>query len=148
MSKKPYSPSENQVKNAVNRLKNRAENYLHNPERSWHLLENAVKKAWNNKDNQNLQPDFWTHLKAFFRLLKAYLRREYTAIPWRSIVLVVAAIIYFVSPIDLLLDWIPLAGFVDDAAVLVFVTRQIRKDLDNFLTWEGEKEPSGQIIDI
>jgi len=148
MAQKPYSPSENQVKNAVNRTKNRAEDILRDPERSWRLLKNAVKKARNYQDNQNLQPDFWIHLKAFFRLMKAFLKREYTAVPWGSVVLVVAAVVYFVSPIDLLPDWIPLAGFVDDAAVLVFVARQIRIDLDDFLTWEGEKEPSGQIIDV
>ncbi len=112
------------------------------------ILENAVKKAQQNESSQVIQPDFWTHLKAFFRLMKAYIRREYTDVPWGSIALVAGAIIYFVSPIDLLLDWIPLAGFLDDAAVLAFVIMQIRKDVDKFLAWESDQDPSSQIIDV
>ena len=112
------------------------------------ILENAVKKAQQNENSQVIQPDFWTHLKAFFRLMKAYIRREYTDVPWGSIALVAGAIIYFVSPIDLLLDWIPLAGFIDDAAVLVFVLRQVKIDLAKFQEWEQTRDPSQQIIDM
>jgi uncharacterized membrane protein YkvA (DUF1232 family) len=47
-------------------------------------------------------------------------------------------------------DWIPLAGFIDDAAVLVFVLKQINADLQRFLAWENEqsKPVSDQVIDI
>jgi uncharacterized membrane protein YkvA (DUF1232 family) len=38
--------------------------------------------------------------------------------------MITGAIIYFVTPIDLIFDWIPLLGFIDDAAVVVFVIRQ------------------------
>ena len=60
----------------------------------------------------------------------------------------VVAIIYFVVPIDLMPDWIPLAGFVDDAAVLVFVIAQIKSDLDKYLKWEADKEDNPDIIDL
>ena len=33
-------------------------------------------------------------------------------------------------------DWIPGAGFLDDAAVIAWVVRAIRKDLDSFAKWE------------
>ena len=49
--------------------------------------------------------------------------------------LVIAAIIYFVSPIDLIPDMLP-GGFIDDAMVIGFIIAQIKSDLDNFLTWE------------
>jgi len=83
--------------------------------------------------------DLWNSLTALFRLLQAYIRHEYTDIPWGSIVLVVVAIFYFVSPIDLIPDWIPIAGYLDDAAVIAFVLSQIKVDLDNFLKWEAEQ---------
>ena len=51
--------------------------------------------------------------------------------------------------LDLPLDWLPLAGFVDDAAVLVFVFRQIRVDLEKFQAWELARfNPGQQIIDL
>jgi len=148
MTRKPYSPDEDQVEQAVNHARNRAEDYLKDPDRSRRLLEQAVRKARDQAGAGGSKPDFWTNLKAFFRLMKAYLSREYTAIPWGSIVLVVAAILYFVSPLDLVPDWIPLAGYVDDAAVLMFMLRQMGKDLERFIDWENHKDPSQQIIDV
>jgi len=149
MSETKFTPSEEQIRNAVNHNKTRAEEYLHDPDKSRQLLEEAVRKANTNEDSHSGQSDFWAQLKAFFRLLKAYTRKEYTVIPWRSIVLVMVAIIYFISPIDLIIDWLPLAGYLDDAAVMVFVIRQIKHDLDSFLVWEAaNKYPAGQIIDL
>jgi uncharacterized membrane protein YkvA (DUF1232 family) len=63
--------------------------------------------------------------------------------------MVTIAILYFVSPIDLIPDWLPLAGFVDDAAVILFVIRQLKQDIDGFLAWENaQKNPGEQIIDL
>ncbi len=149
MSERFNTPSEEQIRDAVNRRKTKAEEYLHNPEKSRRLLEEAVRKVNINEDSRAQKPDFWSQLKAFFRLLKSYTHREYTVVPWGTIVMVTVAILYFVSPIDLILDWLPLAGFVDDAAVMLFVIRQIKHDLDAFLTWEAsQKNPGGQIIDL
>ncbi|HPS41556.1 MAG TPA: YkvA family protein [Anaerolineaceae bacterium] len=148
MTRKAYSPGQDQVKQAVNRARNRAEDYLKDPDRSKRLLEQAVRRANDREGTGGAKADFWTNLKAFFRLTRAYLRGQYTTIPWGSVVMVVAAILYFVSPLDLMPDWFPLAGYVDDAAVLVFVLRQIGKDLQCFVEWESHKEPSEQIIDV
>jgi len=148
MSENPYPPSEDQIKDAVNRTKTRAEEYLHDPDKSRSLLDQAVKKANKTEQTHSTQSDFWSQLKAFFRLLKAYINKEYTVVPWASIVLVTVAILYFVTPIDLILDWLPLVGYVDDAAVIVFVVHQIKVDLDKFQQWEATKDlPGQQIID-
>ena len=142
-------PSEEQIRDAVNRRKTRAEEYLRDPEKSRRLLEEAARKVDANEGRNGQKADFWFQLKAFFRLLKSYTRREYTVVPWGSIVLVTIAILYFVSPIDLILDWLPLAGFVDDAAVMLFVLRQLKHDIDGFLAWENaQRNPGGQIIDL
>lgn len=148
MTESPFTPSDEQINDALNRSRNRAEEYLHDADKSKQLLEEAVKKANQHKDARIPQTDFWSHLKAFFRLLKSYTARQYTVIPWGSIVMITGAIIYFVTPIDLILDWIPLLGFIDDAAVVVFVIRQIRSDLDKFLEWEANQDASKQIIDM
>jgi uncharacterized membrane protein YkvA (DUF1232 family) len=148
LTKKPYTPSEEDLSEALNRRKNRAEEYLNDPERSRVLLEQAKKKAEKNKGTASNQPELWENLKTVFRLFKAYIHKEYTRIPWGSIVMVTGAILYFVSPIDLMLDWIPLLGFVDDAAVLVFVLRQFHADLEKFRAWEEERENPPTIIDL
>lgn len=149
MSELFNTPSEEQIRGAVDRRRTKAQEYLHSPEKSRRLLQEAVRKVNVNEDSRVQKPDFWTQLKAFFRLLKSYTHKEYTVVPWGTIVMVTVAILYFVSPIDLILDWLPLAGFVDDAAVMLFVMRQIKHDLDAFLAWEkSQKNPGAQIIDL
>ncbi len=149
MSENLFTPSEKKINEAVNRSKTRAEEYLHDPEKSRILVEEAVKKANEREPGSKISKDFWSQLKAFIRMLKAYINKEYTIIPWASIAMVTGAVLYFVSPIDLMLDWIPVAGLIDDAAVLVFVLRQIRGDLEKFQIWEETKKlPGQQVIDL
>ena len=70
------------------------------------------------------------------RLLKAYSHGEYRTIPWKSYLLVVAAILYFINPIDLIPDLMPILGLTDDFAVLLMVYKSIGADIDKFLVWE------------
>jgi len=149
MKESPFTPSEVKIKEAVERSKTKAEEYLRDAKKSLEFVEEAYKKAKNNSTVSSLQTDFWSQMKAFIRMLKAYINKEYTVVPWASIVLVAGTVLYFLSPIDLILDWLPLAGFVDDAAVLVFVFRQIRVDLEKFQAWELARfNPGQQIIDL
>ena len=132
------TPKATAVSGAVEKAKTKAEEYIRDPEKSKQLLDEALKKAKRKEKNKGPLSDLWNNLTAFFRLLQAYIRHDYVDIPWASIVIVVVAIIYFVSPIDLIPDFIPFAGYIDDAAVIVFVLAQIKSDLDNFLQWEAE----------
>ena len=139
------STDEHQTKSAliaasVEKTKSKAEEYARDPQKSMELLAEAAKKAKAKENNRGPLADIWQNLTALFRLLQAYTRHEYTDIPWGSVVMVVVAILYFVSPVDLIPDFIPVAGYVDDAAVIAFVLRQIKADLDRFIAWEaGQK---------
>lgn len=70
------------------------------------------------------------------RLLKAYILGRYREIPWKTLLLITAAILYFVNPIDFIPDWIPVLGFTDDFGILVSVYTSISREIDKFLTWE------------
>lgn len=73
------------------------------------------------------------------RLLRAYAKGEYRDIPWKSLLLIVAAIIYFINPIDVLPDIMPVVGLTDDFAVLFMVYKSIAADIDKFLQWEQSR---------
>lgn len=150
MPRKPYEPDPEKVAEAVSKSRTRAEDYLKDPEKSKRLLDEAIKKAKKKEKPSGPAAELWSNLKTVFRLLQAYFNKQYTVIPWGSIALIVGAVIYFVSPIDLMFDWLPIAGFVDDAAVLMFVLNQLRADLNRFAQWEKEKNTanSEKIIDI
>ncbi len=124
-----------QITEVVEKTKSKAEEYAQDPEKAKILLNSAVKKAKTYDKNRGPLDEVWGYLTALIRLLRAYIRKDYQDIPWKSIILVIAGIIYFVSPFDLIPDWLP-GGFIDDAAILAFIIKQIKVDLDNFMAWE------------
>ena len=50
--------------------------------------------------------------------------------------LIVAAVIYFVNPLDLVPDIIPLTGLTDDFAVLLWVYNSVSNEVERFIEWE------------
>jgi uncharacterized membrane protein YkvA (DUF1232 family) len=79
-----------------------------------------------------------SELKALLRLIRAYAKGRYRDVSLESMVLIVGAILYVVSPIDVIPDAIAGVGLLDDAAVLAFVLRLVREEIDDFLEWEQQ----------
>lgn len=73
--------------------------------------------------------------RSLIRLVVAYARGHYRDIPADQLVVVVAALIYVVSPVDLLPDMLP-GGFLDDAFVVGWVVKALRTEIDSFRRWE------------
>ena len=57
------------------------------------------------------------------------------------------ALAYFVSPIDLIPDFIPILGLIDDSTVIAVVVAQIKSDIDNFIAWEATQVPQSLLQD-
>lgn len=74
------------------------------------------------------------------RLMKAYSNGQYREFPYRSLVKIVAAVIYFVSVADLIPDFIPVLGLTDDLAILAWVFSSVKDDLQQFVDWEAAEE--------
>ena len=68
--------------------------------------------------------------------INAYTSKEYTYVPWKTICLIVAGLIYFIYPVDLIPDFIPVSGLIDDIALIAWIYESIQDDIDNFLEWE------------
>ena len=137
---KPSTPKpEKAVKSpAFQQAKSKAEEYARDPEKAKKLIDEAMKKA--KGKNKGPLGEVWRYLTALIRLTRAYFSKQYTDVPWQTIVLAIAALIYFVSPIDLIPDFIPGVGYLDDVAVISFVVASVKADLDNFLEWEDDQK--------
>jgi uncharacterized membrane protein YkvA (DUF1232 family) len=137
---KPPTPKpEKAVKSPeFKQAKSKAEEYARDPEKAKRLIDEAFKKA--KGKNKGPLGEVWRYLTALIRLTRAYFNRQYTDVPWRTIVLAITALIYFVSPIDVIPDFIPVVGYIDDAAVISFVVASIKTDLDNFTEWEDDQK--------
>lgn len=61
----------------------------------------------------------------------------YPHVPWRTAAALAAALSYFIAPLDAVPDFIPLAGLLDDAAVLSLVFGAAEADLRRYCAWRG-----------
>jgi uncharacterized membrane protein YkvA (DUF1232 family) len=112
-----------------------AEEYHNDPRRAEELARGAYQRAHEHRKGPIAR--VWDDLMTFLRLIKAWATGGYTQAPWKSIALVIGAVLYFVSPIDAIPDFIPVIGFMDDAFIIGFVMRAIRKDVRAFREWES-----------
>ncbi|MFN8260405.1 MAG: DUF1232 domain-containing protein [Chitinophagales bacterium] len=77
---------------------------------------------------------------AMARMLNAWVKGDYRNISAKSMISVVAALIYFVNPLDLIPDFIPLAGQLDDIFVLGYLIKMLNKEIERFMAWEKEQD--------
>ena len=85
-------------------------------------------------------------LKDDLRLLQAlclaYWRGEYRAISGKALVSVVAGLMYFLSPVDAIPDFIPVFGMLDDIAVLAWLMKVLDDELGAFRLWRNRQNPA------
>jgi uncharacterized membrane protein YkvA (DUF1232 family) len=83
----------------------------------------------------------WSDIQVLVRLSRAYARGDYRQVSKSTMILIAAALAYFVSPIDAIFDHLPLGGFLDDAAVLAWVVSEVRAEIEAFRVWEATPAP-------
>ena len=74
-------------------------------------------------------------LPIMISLLRDYVKGEYLDLPLKSLLALTSALIYFVSPIDLIPDTIPGLGFLDDIAVILHCWKCIEGDVVRYIAW-------------
>jgi uncharacterized membrane protein YkvA (DUF1232 family) len=115
-------------------LRVKAAHYLKNPRKLLNVIERASRKS--DVDRGGSFSKVSTTLKAYLRLAAAYARGEYRTLSWQNIVVVVATIMYFLMPADVLPDFILGLGLIDDAALIGWTMSFLKKEIDEFLQWE------------
>lgn len=118
------------------KARSRAGEYLASPEKLGTLASDAAAKA--GRRNGPLK-EVWNSLMACVRLIKAYADGSYKKIPWQSLLMIVASVVYFVMPVDLIPDFLAGFGLLDDAALLGWTIRTFGADIDAFVQWEEQQ---------
>lgn len=73
-------------------------------------------------------------------LVKAWVNGDYRQVSTKTIVVLVAALLYFVVPLDVIPDFIFGIGLLDDAAVLGYVFSQVQDEIQAFLVWQSGEQ--------
>ncbi|MDQ1337982.1 MAG: hypothetical protein QG617_949 [Campylobacterota bacterium] len=99
--------------------------------------QSKINKIGDNPPNALLK--LWEDVKLMVGLITDYLRGNYKEVPWNVIASIAAAIVYFVSPVDIIPDFIPALGYADDAAVLRLALSFAGPDLEKYKQWKDSK---------
>ena len=81
--------------------------------------------------------------KIMFGMLKDYKKGAYQNIPWFTIASIGFILLYVFNPLDIIPDFIPGVGYVDDFAIMTVVIRFIESDLHAYLDWKIEEAKNG-----
>lgn len=95
-----------------------------------------VRKKLNDQGDKNLWKELIEVVNTFVRMTKFYINGHYKEIPWKSLLMIVAGLLYFINPFDLIPDFIPAVGFLDDLTLLVWIYKSLKMDIEAFKIWE------------
>lgn len=99
--------------------------------------EDKIKSLFSKADSLK---KYWGDVCDVFELIKDRIGGDYTDTPWATIAALTGALLYVFVPIDCIPDFIPIAGFLDDASVFGFVLLSASSDLSKYRTWKSEHE--------
>lgn len=90
-------------------------------------------------------PGVMARIKAFPRMIGGTLRGEYGGLSKRKLALMGLGIVYIVSPIDLIPEFLPLIGVTDDFGAFLWLMGSLLGESGRYLDWEGQVVP-GQVL--
>lgn len=119
----------------IQNLGHKANKIYNDTPRLKNLLKTAKEKAEGNKQLNTILSD----IKILIELMKDWREGRYTELPKSTVIMVIISLIYLVSPIDIIPDFL-IGGFVDDAAVIAYVIKNISEELNQYKEWKKLKE--------
>lgn len=123
-------------------FESKANEYMNDKKKAKDLLHQALNKA---NEKKSTLGEVWEKLQLLFELFHSWIKGDYKEIPKRSIIMIIATIIYFVVPTDAIPDFIVGLGLIDDVAVISFALQQISGDIEKFKVWKMSKHDENKV---
>jgi len=117
----------------------KAGRYAGNASRLFELAKEVMGKLKGVGFKGNLA-EFQNSVQLLIRMVRASASGQYKALPWKSLVSIVAVLLYFVSPIDIIPDFLPVIGITDDVALVIWLIKTLGSDINKFSEWEKNEK--------
>lgn len=127
MNEKVEEQAKKQLKKESKKVKKKGD--LKNLIRKQKEIESKIKK------NESVN-EYVDKVKYMFSLIRDYSKGAYRDVPWKTIAAIAGALLYAFNPFDIIPDFIPLIGMVDDAAVIAACLKLVNDDLEDYLNWK------------
>lgn len=102
------------------------------------LLKNVGERlnavSHNPKVQAALEP-----ILVFKRMIQAHRSGQFKVSP-KTLGLIVLGLVYFVAPLDIIPDFLPVLGFADDLSVLIAIFNSVKHEVEAFLDWENNQQ--------
>ena len=102
----------------------------------WKVSQKLKKINGSNKQINELLE----HVQLFLRMIKKSLAGEYSGFSHKTLFSLVFGLLYFVTPMDVVPDFIPMLGFSDDLSIVYFIIKNFKSDIEDFKGWELNRE--------
>lgn len=79
---------------------------------------------------------FLSDFKLLFSMVRDYASGKYSEVPWYIIAAIGSSLLYVLSPIDLIPDFIPVIGYVDDAAIMAICLKFVHLEVEKYKKWK------------
>lgn len=124
--------------NIINGFKNgawidKAKQTIGNPEKIKDLLK-QVFSLINKKGLSSVREQ----IELICSYVKDIMSGKYKDYDMFKLIVLIAALIYVVSPIDLIPDVIPVIGWTDDVAVILWAAREMNSELLKYKEWQKQ----------
>lgn len=96
------------------------------------LISRAARKA---RQNYEFLLAPWESLQIVLRMIRSWVAGRY-AVPLGTLLGGIAVLLYFVDPLDLIPDSVPVLGYLDDATVITAFMRMNLSEMSRYRRWE------------
>lgn len=128
---------ESRLKSSFKKFTKTAQQLLTDKNKTLLKVKDGITKASKNKDKLTA---IWDKMQLLFALAKDYANGSYNDVSNASIVAIIGSLLYFISPIDVIPDFILGLGFLDDAFIIGYVFNKVAKELDKYQNWKTNQK--------
>jgi uncharacterized membrane protein YkvA (DUF1232 family) len=114
----------------------KAQNLAHNKDQTQLKIREAFDKATTNK---GALAEVWHKLQLLLGLTKDYANGSYLDVDRKTMVSIIAGLLYFISPIDLIPDFLVGIGLIDDAFIIGYIYSKVANELVKYEAWKNKK---------
>jgi uncharacterized membrane protein YkvA (DUF1232 family) len=125
-------------KNAIfNVFVNRATKLLGKPFKVVTILNETANKLADKESKDNKFKQLFDVALTLVRMVRSYVSGEYREIETSTIISGFAVLLYVLSPLDLVPDFIPVLGFLDDLSLVSWFLGKFQAEITRYRNWEN-----------
>ena len=128
---------ESRLKSSFRKFTKTAQQLITDKNKTLSKVQEGIAKASKNKDKLTA---VWDKMQLLFSLAQDYANGNYKDVSNASIVAIIGSLLYFISPIDVIPDFILGLGFLDDAFIIGYVFNKVAQELTKYQDWKTNQK--------